>query len=73
LQLTIIAQPELNALLANGPRTQIERDVLLNYIRARWFGWKARTVRDVRASEQIQDLMRKTVPFFGCVTTTTVR
>ena len=51
---TINARAELSSLLANDQRAQIERDILPNYIRScRWFGAKARTVREVRVSEQI--------------------
>jgi maltose alpha-D-glucosyltransferase/alpha-amylase len=51
---TINARAELATLLANGQRTQIERDILPNYIRScRWFGAKARTVREMKVSEQI--------------------
>ncbi|MEY2531472.1 MAG: maltose alpha-D-glucosyltransferase / alpha-amylase, partial [Verrucomicrobiota bacterium] len=51
---TINARPELNTLLTNGQRTQIERQILPDYIRScRWFGAKARTVRDMKVSEQI--------------------
>jgi len=51
---TIDARVELEALLENGPRTQIERDILPGYIRTcRWFGAKARTVRQMRVSERI--------------------
>jgi len=51
---TINARAELDALLANGQRTQIERDILPNYIRScRWFGAKAKTLRGVTISEQI--------------------
>jgi maltose alpha-D-glucosyltransferase/alpha-amylase len=50
----INARAELATLLANGQRTQIERDILPNYIRGcRWFGAKARTVREMKVSEQI--------------------
>jgi maltose alpha-D-glucosyltransferase/alpha-amylase len=50
----INARAELETLLANGQRTQIERDILPNYLRGcRWFGAKARTVREVKVSEEI--------------------
>jgi maltose alpha-D-glucosyltransferase/alpha-amylase len=51
---TINARAILDTLLTNGQRSEIERHVLPNYIRScRWFGAKARTVREVRVSEQI--------------------
>jgi maltose alpha-D-glucosyltransferase / alpha-amylase len=45
--------PQLEALLTDGPRAQLEREVLPEYIRScRWFGAKARTLRDMRIIEQ---------------------
>jgi maltose alpha-D-glucosyltransferase/alpha-amylase len=46
--------PNVSALLENGQRARIEREVLPGYIRhCRWFGAKARTVRQMRIAEQI--------------------
>ncbi|MFN2621653.1 MAG: maltose alpha-D-glucosyltransferase [Chthoniobacterales bacterium] len=46
--------PNVAALLDKGQRARIERDVLPAYIRhCRWFGAKARTVRQMRIVEQI--------------------
>ncbi|MEP6603130.1 MAG: maltose alpha-D-glucosyltransferase [Spartobacteria bacterium] len=50
---TLNVAPDLSTLLANGQRAQFERDVLPDYIRnCRWFGAKARTIRDMRVTEQ---------------------
>src|SRR5207248_4119862 len=44
--------PTVAALLDNGRRTRIEREVLPPYIRnCRWFGAKARTLREMRIAE----------------------
>ncbi len=46
--------PTVSALLDNGQRVRIEREVLPAYIRnCRWFGAKARTLRDMRITEEI--------------------
>jgi maltose alpha-D-glucosyltransferase / alpha-amylase len=46
--------PNVTALLDNGQRAVIERQVLPDYIRnCRWFGAKARTLRQMRISEEI--------------------
>jgi maltose alpha-D-glucosyltransferase/alpha-amylase len=46
--------PTVAALLDNGQRARIEREILPGYIRhCRWFGAKARTVRQMRITEQI--------------------
>ncbi|MEY2571997.1 MAG: maltose alpha-D-glucosyltransferase / alpha-amylase, partial [Verrucomicrobiota bacterium] len=46
--------PNVAALLDNGQRTAIEREVLPGYIRnCRWFGAKARTLRQMRIVEEI--------------------
>ena len=51
---TISAVPDLSMLLADGQRKQIEREILPDYIRnCRWFGAKARTVRDMRVAEEV--------------------
>ncbi len=51
---TINARAKLETLLTNGQRSDIERNVLPGYLRScRWFGAKARTVREVKVSEQI--------------------
>jgi maltose alpha-D-glucosyltransferase / alpha-amylase len=49
----IDAPADLQTLLADGQRTQIEREILPNYIQScRWFGSKARTFRHLRVIEQ---------------------
>ena len=49
---TIQAEPMLETLLSDGQRTQFERDVLPKYLpTCRWFGAKARTVRQMRITE----------------------
>ncbi|MEY2585880.1 MAG: maltose alpha-D-glucosyltransferase / alpha-amylase, partial [Verrucomicrobiota bacterium] len=46
--------PNVAALLDNGQRAAIEREVLPGYIRnCRWFGAKARTLRQMRIVEEI--------------------
>ncbi|HKP94041.1 MAG TPA: maltose alpha-D-glucosyltransferase [Chthoniobacterales bacterium] len=51
---TLNSATSVQALLANGQRARIERDVLPGYIRGcRWFGAKARTVRQMRIAEQV--------------------
>ena len=51
---TISAALDLSMLLADGQRKQVEREILPNYIRnCRWFGAKARTVRDMRVAEEV--------------------
>ena len=51
---TISAVLDLSMLLADGQRKQIEREILPNYIRnCRWFGAKAKTVRDMRVAEEV--------------------
>ncbi len=48
------AAPSLRALTTDGQRSRIEREVLPEYLRGcRWFGAKARPVRDIRIIEQI--------------------
>ncbi|HEY3661819.1 MAG TPA: maltose alpha-D-glucosyltransferase [Chthoniobacterales bacterium] len=50
----IDAEPNLAALLANHQRAQLEREILPNYLRTcRWFGAKARSIREMRIIEQI--------------------
>src|SRR5437588_12272013 len=50
----LTAAPNVGALLDNGQRAAIEREVLPGYIRScRWFGAKARTLRQMRIAEQI--------------------
>ncbi len=47
-------EPSLRALLADGQRARIEREVLPDYLPGcRWFGAKARPVREIRIVEQI--------------------
>jgi maltose alpha-D-glucosyltransferase/alpha-amylase len=46
--------PNVSALLDNGQRARIEREVLPDYVRhCRWFGAKARTIRQMRIAEEI--------------------
>jgi maltose alpha-D-glucosyltransferase / alpha-amylase len=48
------AEANLSALLADGARARLEREILPGYFRGcRWFGAKARTVREMRVIEQI--------------------
>jgi maltose alpha-D-glucosyltransferase / alpha-amylase len=49
----IDAPADLQTLLADGQRAQIEREILPNHIQScRWFGSKARTFRHLRVIEQ---------------------
>ncbi|HEY1769161.1 MAG TPA: maltose alpha-D-glucosyltransferase [Chthoniobacterales bacterium] len=51
---TLQAAPNLRALLADGARAQLEREILPEYLRGRrWFGAKARTMRGLRVVEQV--------------------
>src|SRR5204863_10184081 len=51
---TIKAPAELDSLLGNSQREQLEREVLPNYIRnCRWFGSKARSFRHLKVIEQL--------------------
>ncbi len=48
------AEPVLQTLLADGRRAQIERSILPAYLNScRWFGAKARKIREMRIIEQI--------------------
>src|SRR6266480_2288607 len=50
---TINAPAELHTLLDDGRRAQLEQVILPNYIQTcRWFGSKARTLRDLKVVEQ---------------------
>src|SRR5262249_12705917 len=50
---TIAVEPSLTVLLANH-RMRLERDILPAYLRTcRWFGAKARNIREMRIIEQI--------------------
>jgi len=50
---TVYARPELQILLNDGERVRIENEILPEYIRTcRWFGAKARNLRDMRVLEQ---------------------
>src|SRR5205807_9873423 len=45
---------QFDILLGDGQRDQFEREVLPNHIHsARWFGSKARSVRNVKVTEQL--------------------
>ena len=51
---TIHALPELNTLLNDGQREQLENEILPNYIQTcRWFASKARTLRNLKVIEQL--------------------
>ncbi|HEY5035763.1 MAG TPA: putative maltokinase, partial [Chthoniobacterales bacterium] len=51
---TLLAAPDLRALV-EGQRSRLEREVLPDYLQGcRWFGAKARTVREMRILEQIR-------------------
>ncbi len=51
---TINAPAQLDVLLGNSQREQLEREVLPNHIQnARWFGSKARTFRNLKVTEQL--------------------
>jgi maltose alpha-D-glucosyltransferase/alpha-amylase len=50
---TLNGRPELQSLLDDGERNRIEREILPEYIsNCRWFGAKARTLRDMRVRER---------------------
>src|SRR5947209_6938257 len=50
----LIDPPNLQTLVANGQRKKFEREILPNYIRTcRWFGGKARAVRDLQITERV--------------------
>ncbi len=51
---TINVEAKLPALLAKAPRAELERQILPGYLRnCRWFGAKARHIREMRLVEQI--------------------
>src|SRR5438034_2485523 len=51
---TITAPAQLEVLLGNSQRGQLERDILPNHIQnSRWFGSKARTFRNLKVTEQL--------------------
>jgi maltose alpha-D-glucosyltransferase / alpha-amylase len=51
---TIKAPAQMEVLLGNGQREQLEGEVLPNHIRsARWFGSKARSFRNLKVTEQL--------------------
>jgi maltose alpha-D-glucosyltransferase/alpha-amylase len=51
---TIEVEPSLAGLLANHHRIRLEREILPAYLRTcRWFGAKARNIREMRIIEQI--------------------
>ncbi|PYK29487.1 MAG: maltose alpha-D-glucosyltransferase [Verrucomicrobia bacterium] len=50
---TLKARPELQSLLADGARARLETEILPEYIaNCRWFGAKARTLRQMRVIER---------------------
>jgi len=51
---TLTATPDLQTLLADGQRAHFEKTILPEFIRhCRWFGAKARTIRELRITEEI--------------------
>jgi maltose alpha-D-glucosyltransferase/alpha-amylase len=51
---SLAAEANLQTLLANGQRAQVEGAILPDYLRTcRWFGAKARKIREMRIIEQI--------------------
>src|SRR5438132_11813923 len=51
---TITAPAQLDVLLGNSQRGQLERDILPNHIQnSRWFGSKARTFRNLKVTEHL--------------------
>ncbi|MEO5753299.1 MAG: maltose alpha-D-glucosyltransferase [Chthoniobacterales bacterium] len=51
---TLDAEPNFAALLSHSYRSQLEREILPDYLRTcRWFGAKARSIREMRIIEQI--------------------
>jgi len=51
---TLNVAPNLQTLLADGQRKRFESDILPNFIRAcRWFGAKARAVREMHIAEEV--------------------
>jgi maltose alpha-D-glucosyltransferase / alpha-amylase len=51
---TIEAEPKLETLLLNNQRARLEKEILPDYLRTcRWFGAKARDIRELRIIEQI--------------------
>jgi maltose alpha-D-glucosyltransferase / alpha-amylase len=51
---TLKTQAQLDVLLSNSQREQLEREILPNYVHTcRWFGSKARTFRDLKVVEQL--------------------
>ncbi len=51
---TVQVEPNLQTLLTGGQRATFEREILPDYIRTcRWFGAKARTIRELRVAEQV--------------------
>ncbi|MGI9089316.1 MAG: maltose alpha-D-glucosyltransferase [Chthoniobacterales bacterium] len=51
---TLKAEPVLASLLDDGLRAQFEREILPDFIRGcRWFGAKARTIRELRIAERV--------------------
>ncbi len=51
---TLDAEPNLAALLSSAYRARLEREILPDYLRTcRWFGAKAKSIREMRIIEQI--------------------
>src|SRR5947207_7973003 len=51
---TLNTAPNLEKILADGQRPRFEREILPEFIRhCRWFGAKARTIRELRIAEQV--------------------
>jgi maltose alpha-D-glucosyltransferase/alpha-amylase len=48
------SSPDWERILADGQRLRLEREILPDYLRqCRWFGSKARTIRELRITEQL--------------------
>ena len=63
---TLKARAEFARLLADGQRAQFEREILPDYIRnCRWFGAKARTIREMRIAEEVPILGEENARNFG--------
>ena len=51
---SVAAEANLNALLIDGQRTALEREILPGYLQTcRWFGAKAKKIRQIQITEQI--------------------
>jgi maltose alpha-D-glucosyltransferase/alpha-amylase len=51
---SLAGNPDLEALLTNGQRAALEREILPHYLQTcRWFGAKAKKIRNIRIAEQL--------------------